>query len=479
MQKDVHLVWESCVEIIKDILDYQQFNTWFEPIKPVSLNDEVLVIEVPSQFFYEYIEEYYASLITKTLRRVINNKEAKLEYRIFIDPYQEKSVNYPAAKEEKYNSSNNDMMVFPNQMPKNINPFLVPGINRYSASIDSQLNKSYTFDNLIEGDFNRVARKAGLAVAQRPGHDNPFNPLIVYGGSGLGKTHLAHAIGNEIKRINSSINVLYVSTETFINQFISHAKANSINVFINVYQSTDVLIIDDVHNFAKADKSQDAFFTIFNHLHQSGKQLVLTSDRAPKDLMDLQDRLLSRFKWGLMTDLQCPDYESRIAILTFKMKKEGLEIPEKVIQYLAYNISTNVRELEGAMVSLLAQSSLNKKEIDIELAKKVLKNIIDTKHTEISIENIQKIVCEHLSIEEQKLKDKTRKREVVLARHLTMYLSRSFTKNSLKTIGEHFGGRDHTTVIHACQVIKDTMDTDHNFKMQVQTLEDKLQIALH
>ncbi|MGL6022336.1 MAG: chromosomal replication initiator protein DnaA, partial [Chitinophagaceae bacterium] len=362
---------------------------------------------------------------------------------------------------------------------KNINPLLIPGINSYLTYIDSQLNQSYSFDNFIEGEFNRVARRAGIDVAKNPGKNNPYNPLIVYGGSGLGKTHLAHAIGNEVKRIDPSINVLYVSTQTFINQFISHAKENSINVFINVYQSTDVLIIDDVQNFAKAEKSQEAFFTIFNHLHQSGKQLILTSDRAPKDLIDVQDRLLSRFKWGLMTDLQCPDYDSRITILSFKMKKEGLEIPEKVIQYLAYNISGSIRELEGAVISLLAQSSLNKKEIDMDLAKKVLKSIINTKFTEITIENIQKVVCDYLCIEEERLREKTRKREVVLARHITMYLSRNFTKSSLKMIGEHFGGRDHTTVIHACQVVKDCMDTDNNFKKQVQQLEDKVQIALH
>jgi chromosomal replication initiator protein len=288
---------------------------------------------------------------------------------------------------------------------------------------------------------------------------------------------LAQAIGNHVKRHHPNKVVLYVSSEKFINQFQDHSRNNAINDFIHFYQLIDVLILDDVQYFAKAEKSQDAFFAIFNHLHQSGKQLVLTSDKSPKDLDGMQERLLSRFRWGLSTDLQLPDYETRIQILEHKMKNDGLELSKDVVKYVAYNISTNVRELEGALISLLAQSSLNKKDIDIELAKKVLRNFVRTSTKEITIEAIQKMVCEYFNVGYEKLLHKTRKREIVQARQITMYLSKQFTKNSLKTIGEHFGGRDHTTVIHSCQTVKDLMDTDSIFKENVQELTQKVQLA--
>ncbi len=354
------------------------------------------------------------------------------------------------------------------------NPFVIPGLKK--MQIDPQLNASYTFDAFVEGDSNRVARRAGKTVAEKPGA-NSFNPLVIYGGVGLGKTHLAQAIGNEVKRLHNNKVVLYVSSEKFINQFQDHSRNNAINDFIHFYQLIDVLIIDDVQFFARAEKSQDAFFAIFNHLHQSGKQLVLTSDKPPKDLDGMQERLLSRFRWGLSADLQVPDYETRIEILERKMKNDGLDMPKEVVKYVAYNISTNVRELEGALISLLAQSSLNKREIDLELAKKVLRNFIKTSSKEITIDTIQKMVCEYFDVQYEKLLHKTRKREIVQARQITMYLAKAFTKNSLKTIGDHFGGRDHTTVIHSCQTVKDLMDTDSLFRENVMELTQKVQLA--
>jgi chromosomal replication initiator protein len=354
------------------------------------------------------------------------------------------------------------------------NPFVIPGLKK--MQIDPQLNHGYIFDSFIEGDCNRVARRAGKTVAEKPGA-NSFNPLVIYGGVGLGKTHLAQAIGNEVKRMHHSKVVLYVSSEKFINQFVDHSRNNAINDFIHFYQLIDVLIIDDVQFFSRAEKSQDAFFAIFNHLHQSGKQLVLTSDKPPKDLDGMQERLLSRFRWGLSADLQVPDYETRIEILEKKMKNDGLDMPKEVIKYVAYNINTNVRELEGALISLLAQSSLNKKEIDVELAKKVLRNFVKTSSKEITIDAIQKMVCEYFDVPYDRLLHKTRKREIVQARQITMYLAKAFTKNSLKTIGEHFGGRDHTTVIHSCQTVKDLMDTDSIFRENVMELTQKVQLA--
>lgn len=354
------------------------------------------------------------------------------------------------------------------------NPFVIPGIKK--MQIDPQLNPNYTFDAYIEGDCNRVARRAGKTVADKPGA-NSFNPLVVYGGVGLGKTHLVQAIGNDVKRLHPNRIVLYVSSEKFINQFMDHSRNGAINDFIHFYQLIDVLIVDDVQFFGKADKSQDAFFAIFNHLHQSGKQLILTSDKSPKDLDGVQERLLSRFRWGLSADLQIPDYETRIEILERKMKADGLEMPHEVVKYIAYNINSNVRELEGALISLLAQSSLNRREIDLDLAKKVLRNFIKSSSKEITIDTIQKMVCDFFNVPYDKLLQKTRKREIVQARQITMYLAKSFTKNSLKTIGEHFGGRDHTTVIHSCQTVKDLMDTDSLFKENVLELHQKVQLA--
>jgi chromosomal replication initiator protein len=475
MTNTCETVWQNCLDIIKDIVEWQHFKTWFEPIKPVSIKNKVLTIQVPSQFFYEYIEEHYINLIAKTLKRELG-KDARLEYRIMVDSgnsqHEPQTMDLPANNIRIYNNHVMDFPLVVNNPVKN--PFVIPGLKK--IQIDPQLNPVYTFDSLIEGDCNRVARRAGKTVAEKPGA-NSFNPLVIYGGVGLGKTHLAQAIGNDVKKLNSGKIVLYVSSEKFINQFQDHSRNNAINDFIHFYQLIDVLIIDDVQFFARAERSQDAFFAIFNHLHQSGKQLVLTSDKAPKDLDGLQERLLSRFRWGLSADLQMPEYETRIEILERKMKNDGLEMPKEVVKYLAYNINTNIRELEGALISLLAQSSLNKRDIDLELAKKVLRNHIKTSSKEITIDNIQKMVCEYYDVPYEKLQQKTRKREIVQARQITMYLAKAFTKNSLKTIGEHFGGRDHTTVIHSCQTVKDLMDTDSVFKENVVELTQKVQLA--
>lgn len=475
MDKNFEHVWNDCLLIIKDIVEWQHFKTWFEPIRPVGLKEKVLTIQVPSQFFYEYIEEHYVNLLAKTLKRELG-KEARLEYRIMVDSGNDKTkpltMDIPG---NGYKTYSNNEMDFPLVISNPVkNPFVIPGLKK--MQIDAQLNPVYSFDSFIEGDCNRVARRAGKTVAEKPGATS-FNPLVIYGSVGLGKTHLAQAIGNEVKRSSPGKVVLYVSSEKFINQFQDHSRNNAINDFIHFYQMIDVLVIDDVQFFSRADKSQDALFAIFNHLHQSGKQLILTSDKSPKDLEGVQERLLSRFRWGLSADIQLPDYETRMEILERKMKNDGLQMPKEVVKYIAYNIQSNVRELEGALISLLAQSSLNKREIDLELAKKVLRNFVKTSSKEITIENIQKMVCDYFDVPYEKLLQKTRKREVVQARQITMYLAKLFTKNSLKTIGEHFGGRDHTTVIHSCQTVKDLMDTDGMFRESVMELQQKVQLA--
>ena len=362
MEKAFVKVWESCLEIIKDNVSSQSFKTWFEPIKPVKLSSNVLTIQVPSQFFYEWLEEHYITLLKKTIKKELG-AEGRLEYSIIMEnnysnsskPY---TVKVPTNSKKELKNPSVSMPIDLNQNSIR-NPFIIPGLKK--VNVESQLNSNYSFDNLVEGDCNRLARSAGFAVASKPG-GTAFNPLLIYGGVGLGKTHLSHAIGIQIKNEFPNKTVLYVSSEKFTQQYIDSVRNNNQNDFVHFYQMIDVLIIDDVQYFAGKEKTQDVFFHIFNHLHQTGKQLVLTADKAPVELQGFEQRLLSRFKWGLAADLQTPGLETRIAILEKKVYADGLDLPKEVIEYLAYSITTNVRELEGALISLLAQSSMNKKQ---------------------------------------------------------------------------------------------------------------------
>ena len=478
MKETCKTVWESCLRMIKDNVPAQSFKTWFEPITALKLEGSILTVQVPSLFFYEWLEEHYVSLLRKTVKHQLG-VDGRLEYNIIMDnatvnnsspnPY---TINIPT-------SGNGSLKNQSVPMPVNINssirnPFVIPGLKK--INVDSQLNPNYSFDNFVEGDCNRLARSAGFAVANKPGGTS-FNPLMLYGGVGLGKTHLAQAIGASIKSNFPEKLVLYVSSEKFGQQFVDSLKNNNITDFVNFYQLIDVLIVDDVQFFSGKEKTQDIFFNIFNHLHQSGRQIILTSDRAPKDLIGMEERLLSRFKWGLSADLQVPDLETRIAILQKKMYSDGIELPEDVVEYVAHNIDSNVRELEGALISLLAHSSLNRKEIDLPLAKQMLKNFIKNASKEISIESIQKLVCEYFEVPIDMIKSKTRKREIVQARQISMYLAKSHTKSSLKSIGMHFGGRDHSTVIYACQTVDDLMETDKKFRAYVADIQKKLKMS--
>jgi len=353
------------------------------------------------------------------------------------------------------------------------NPFIIPGLKK--IKVESHLNPNYSFENFIEGDCNRLARSAGFAVANKPG-GTAFNPLLLYGGVGLGKTHLAHAIGIEIKKNHPEKTILYVPAEKFTQQFIESVRNNTSGDFTQFYQMMDVLIIDDVQFLAGKEKTQDVFFHIFNHLHQAGKQIVLTSDKAPVEMQGVEQRLLSRFKWGLSADLQQPALETRIAILQKKMYAEGIELPKEVVEYLAYSITTNIRELEGAMVSLIAQSSLNKKAVNLDLAKQMIDKFVKNTAREVSIDYIQKVVCDYFDLPIELLKSKTRKREVVQARQIAMYFAKKMTKNSLASIGAHCGGKDHATVLHACRTVNNLQETDKQFRGYLDDLEKKLSV---
>ena len=474
MEKTCHGVWENCLRIIKDNVPAQSFKTWFEPIKAIKLENKILTIQVPSLFFYEWLEEHYVSLLRRTIKHYLG-VEGRLEYNIIMEKAEEKkpyTINIPT-------SSNGELRNQAVPMPVNINasiqnPFVIPGLKK--VNIDPQLNPKYSFDNFIEGDCNRLARSAGFAVAAKPGGTS-FNPLFLYGQTGLGKSHLVQAVGSSVKTNFPDKMVLYVQAEKFVQQYIDSVKNSTINDFVNFYQLIDVLLIDDIQFFSGKEKTQEVFFSIFNHLHTSGKQIVMTSDKPPKDLIGVQERLLSRFKWGLSADLQSPDLETRIAILQTKMKADGIILPDEVIEYVAHNIDSNVRDLEGALISLLAQSTLNRKEVDLPLARQMLKNFIKHSNKEISIEYIQKLVCEYFEIPVDAVKSKSRKREIVQARQISMYLAKSHTKASLKSIGQFFGGRDHSTVIYACQTVDDLIDTDKKFKSWVQDIQKKLKMT--
>lgn len=475
MSKNLENVWSNCLEVIKDNVPLQAFKTWFAPIKAVKLKSNILTIQVPSQFFYEWLEEHYIELLKKTIRKEIG-PDAKLEYSIIMENNKNSSnpytVKIPTTDKR---AIKNRPVAMPLDISSNPirNPFIIPGLRK--VNVDSNLNPNYSFENFVEGDCNRLARSAGYAVAEKPG-GTAFNPLLIYGGVGLGKTHLSHAIGISIKNRFPNKTVLYVSSEKFTHQFIDSVKNNNTNDFIHFYQMIDVLLIDDVQFFAGKEKTQDVFFHIFNHLHQTGKQLVLTSDKAPVELQGMEQRLLSRFKWGLSADLQVPDLETRIAILQKKMYQDGIELPKEVIEYLAYSISTNIRELEGALISLIAQSSLNKKSITLDLAKQMIDKFVKNTAREVSIEYIQKVVCDYFDLPIELMKSKTRKREVVQARQIAMYFSKKMTKSSLANIGMHCGGKDHATVLHACRTVNNLADTDKTFRRYLDDLEKKLSL---
>lgn len=484
MVKDHTAVWNNCLRAIRKSVNSQSYRTWFEPIRAVKLQDNSLTLQVPNKFFYEWLEEHYVGLLKRTIRQELG-EQGSLEYQILMHkPALKRNLAQQEAapvgvnpeSPRQANGGQKDDGV-PGAFNSNSikNPFVIPGIKK--MQIDPQLNANYTFQKYIEGDCNRLARSAGLAVAQNPGK-TAFNPLVIFGNVGLGKTHLAQAIGNQVLSLMSNKTVLYVSSEKFTNQIIDSIKNNAVSDFVNFYLLVDVLIVDDIQFLADKQKTQEIFFHIFNQLHQSGKQIILTSDRPPRDLNGMEERLTSRFKWGLSADLQAPDLETRMAILEAKMNEEGIQLPLDVNEFICFNIKNNIRELEGVLVSLIAQSSLNSRKIDIDLAKEVIKNFITTMSREITIESIQETVADYFKVSVDSLSGKTRKRSIVMARQLSMYLVKKLTNHSLKAIGDAFGGRDHSTVIYSCKAVGDLMDTDTLFKDSVVELEKKIRMSL-
>ena len=460
MVQDCHAVWNGCLDVIRQEISEQSFRTWFEPIRPIRLQENTLTLQVPNRFFFEWLEEHYLAVLRKSIRQTLGPK-ANLEYNYVKDDPWQKNAKQKTASAPTGNEAENDIR----------NPFVIPGIKR--LKIDPQLNTSYTFENLIVGDCNRLAYSAAEAIANNPG-GTAFNPLFIFGDVGLGKTHLAQAIGNAVVKKREDKTVLYVSSEKFTNQIIEAIKNNAVSDFTNFYQLVNVLIIDDIQFLAGKQKTQEIFFHIFNQLHQSGNQIVLTSDRAPKDLQGMEERLISRFKWGLSADLQAPDFETMMAILDHKSVMAGVTFTPEVKQYICDNIRHNIRELEGVIVNLVAHASLTRKAIDIDLAQKVINNVVVNSGSVITLDHIKKCVADHYEVPIDKLKSQTRKRNVVLARQLSMYFAKNITNHSLKAIGDSFGGRDHSTVIYSVRAVNDMIDTDAEFKRTVKDLEKKL-----
>ena len=486
-------VWENCLGLIRKEVSPQSFTTWFQPIKSVKLVEGVLTIEVPSPFFYEWLEEYYVHILKKAIYHELG-PEGKLEYSMVVDKGNKQNepftiqvrngINSAAASQENnpseeakgvagHSSSKRgaDKPATSKTKPAVGSPFELPQLDPdYTAS---QLSPTYTFDTFIEGDCNKLARAAGMAIAERPGTTS-FNPLVIYGGVGLGKTHLAQAIGNEIKWNFPQKFALYVTSEQFTAQFIEALKTNTVQNFTNFYLQVDTLIIDDIQFLARKEKTQETFFHIFNNLHQSGRQIIMTSDQPPKSIEGLQERLLSRFKWGLTADVQTPGFETRLAIVQNKIEAEGVPIPYEVIEYLAYNINTNIRELEGVLISLIAKASFMRQDIDMELARRTLMNIIRHTEKKVTVDFIQQIVAEYFKISVEDLKSKTRKKAIATARQIAMHFSKEYTNEPLKRIGDSFGGRDHSTVVHASKAVVKKSTGDALYGKILQELQDQI-----
>jgi chromosomal replication initiator protein len=489
---EVKKIWDECLSRFKSAVTKQTFKTWFEPVVPLELTDGELRVRVPSQFFYEWLEERYYPLISKTVADVLG-REVKILHSVSpeADPSRASLI-------EAQPLASATPIPLPNQLYKDqadqrtgigylsvpatretpadsqIQAYGIPG--NTALHFNSFLHPRYTFESFIKGDSNQLARAAALAVANNPGGTS-FNPLVIYGGVGLGKTHLIQAIGNHVLKQHKAKRALYVSSEKFTVDFVDSIQRDTINDFSNFYRSMDVLIVDDIQFFSGKEKTQDSFFHIFNTLHQLGRQIVLSSDRPPKELKGVDERLISRFQWGLTADIQPPDLETRIAILRKKSEEDKITVPQDVIDFIAANVTSNIRELEGCLIGLLAKSSLENREINLQLAQEVLKSVVGNVKYHITIEGIQRSVCDFFDIPEDLIRAKTRKQEVVNARQIAMYLAKQLTNSSLKTIGLHFGGRDHSTVIHSYQTIESQIKTDEKFRETLRQIQKKVELS--
>ena len=453
-------VWQVCLNHIKAQTSQVEFAKWFEPIHPISFDGTNLRLMVPNESYVTHIQENYMKIFAQAIMQMYG-RQTRLLYSV------------PSTEERTPASATADMTAISRHVSQTDtsqikNPFVIPGMKR--LRIDPQLNAKYTFSTHVEGECNRLARSAGMTVALEPG-SSPFNPLYIYGSSGLGKTHIAQAIGHEVRERHPELQVLYVSTNKFQAQFQTAYKNGEINDFIRFYQMVDVLIIDDIQELTGKTGTQNAFFNIFNHLQLAGKQIILTSDKPPVELKDVEQRLLTRFKWGLSASVDIPDYETKLKIIRSKSESMGVRLTEEVVTYLADNISANIREIEGALLSLKANAQYLNRRVSTSLAKEVLKAYVHVSQKEISINRITEIVCDYFDISPEDFNSTKRTREVAQARQVAMYLAKQHTKLPLAAIGSAIGGRNHATVLHSCKSVSNFMETDKVFKAQIEEVE--------
>mgnify|MGYP002674350406 FL=1 len=460
MNEQLDILWAQCQKILADNLTPSAYQTWFAPIMPLQYDSHVLILQVKSQFIAEYIEENYINLLSATLFRVFG-QGTQLEYRVLIDSTSGAGSTIPSTGTSQENiRKENRMGAYTPAAPV--------------MDFDTQLNSIYTFDSYVAGEPNKLARTAGVAVAKQPGY-TAFNPLFIYGGSGVGKTHLANAIGNQARLLNPQARVLYVSANTFKLQFQDARNTNRIPDFLNFYQSVDVLIVDDIQYFAGLKGTQDTFFHIFNYLQQSHKQLILTSDRSPVQLKDIEDRLLTRFKWGLSAEITRPDYALRRNILLNKMHRDGIQLSDDVIDFIANNVRDSVRDLEGILASLLAHSTLTDREIDLQLTEQVVSHIVEIQPSFVELSDVVGAVAEHFNIPEKSILSQNRSKEIMQARHVAIYLSKELTDHSLNEIGLYMGRRTHATVLHSLTLMREQLEIDPVLRQQVHQIESVLQ----
>ncbi|GEQ19445.1 MULTISPECIES: chromosomal replication initiator protein DnaA [Clostridium] len=447
MDADLKNIWAKTLETIKSELSEVSFNTWIKSCEPISISSDTITISVPNSFTQDILDKRYKDLVANSIE-VVCSKLYKIEFVIASEASEKEEL-----KETSSNSASKSIVV--------------------NDEMSSTLNPKYTFNSFVIGNSNRFAHAASLAVAESPA--KAYNPLFIYGGVGLGKTHLMHAIGHYILDNNPSAKVVYVSSEKFTNELINAIKDDKNEDFRNKYRNVDVLLIDDIQFIAGKERTQEEFFHTFNALHDANKQIILSSDRPPKEIPTLEDRLRSRFEWGLIADIQVPDFETRMAILKKKADVENLNVANEVMGYIATKIKSNIRELEGALIRIIAYSSLTNRDVTVDLATEALKDIISKKQGKhITIDLIQDVVSSYFNLRVEDLKSQRRTRNVAHPRQIAMYLSRKLTDMSLPKIGEEFGGRDHTTVIHAYEKISENLKTDDSLQHTVNDITKKL-----
>ena len=461
MNSTLNTKWNKCLDIIKDNVSEKIFNAWFADIKPLKHEDNTLTIQVKSNFVYEFIEANYVGLLRTTLFKVMGNG-TQLMYSVLTDKENDLTMEVSTENYSNKGSGNSG-----NNSPK--------AMQEVVQDLDPMLISRYTFDNYVEGISNRLSRSVAMSVADKPGR--VFTPLFIHGSSGVGKTHLVNAIGCKIKELHPELRVLYVSAHLFQVQYTDSILQKNFNDFMRFYQSIDVLIIDDIQEFAGLQKTQNAFFHIFNHLHLNGKQLIMTSDRSPAQLQGMEERMITRFKWGMTAEIEKPDLELRKNILRNKIHKDGLKFPEEVITYIAEHVNASIRDLEGIVVSIMAHSTINNADIDINLALRIVGDFSDYEKKTITIDEIIKTVADYYGVEVSAINTRSRKREVVLVRQVAMYLAKKHLDLSTSKIGQYVGNRDHATVLHACKTVTNLADTDKQFNSELNEIDRILQSA--